>query len=108
MTGKEKPLYTLTPLDEFKAVIGADDREDKLAGFCLVISTHTTEQLYKRRLLRKRHFEQIDFTSDLTLPLREYPVANVLAVYSISHITGKDGEHLELSMLRSLRLSFFA
>jgi hypothetical protein len=75
--------------------LSADDREDKLAGYCLVISTYTIKQHCKRRLLRKRHFEQIDFTGDLTFPLREYPVANVLAVYSISPITGQDDELLE-------------
>jgi hypothetical protein len=75
-------LHTLMPLDEFKAVLGIDDREDglyfasmrntsseflpgknsktffqpqSLAAFCLVTSTLTIEQYCKRRLLRKKH-----------------------------------------------------
>ena len=54
-------LYTLMPLEDFKAVLGIDDREDKLARFCLVTSTFTIEQYCKRRLLRKKHFEQIEY-----------------------------------------------
>jgi len=79
----EKPLYSLIPLDTFKAVLGLDDREDKLATFCLVSSTFSIEQYCKRRLLRKRHFEKIEFIGDLFLPFLEYPVNKVLAVYSL-------------------------
>jgi len=61
--------------------MGVDDREDKTARFCLVTSTLTIEQYCKRRLLRKKHFEQIEFYGDLLLPLKEYPVTKVLAVY---------------------------
>jgi len=39
-----KSLYTLIPLEEFKAVLGVDDREDKITRFCLVTSTLTIEQ----------------------------------------------------------------
>ena len=77
MMKQEKTLYTLIPLDDFKAIFGVDDREDKIARFCLVSSTFTIEQYCKRRLLRKRHFEQIEFTGDLFLPLREYPVVSM-------------------------------
>jgi phage/plasmid-associated DNA primase len=73
------------PLDDFKAVLGVDDREDKLARFCLVTSTLTIEQYCKRRLLRKKHFEQIEFCGDLVLPLREYPVSKMLAVYVLGN-----------------------
>ena len=52
MSKQEKPLYTLIPLEEFKAVLGVDDREDKLAGYCLVTSTYTIEQHCKRRFLK--------------------------------------------------------
>ncbi|MDR2543710.1 MAG: hypothetical protein LBC80_09740 [Treponema sp.] len=90
MTKQEKPLYTLIPLEDFKTVLGIDDREDKLARFCLVTASHTIEQYCKRRFLRKKHFEQIAFTGDLLLPLREYPVSKVQAVY----VWGK-GEILE-------------
>jgi hypothetical protein len=81
MIADDKSIYSLIPLDEFKAVLGIDDREDKLARFCLVTGTFTIEQYCKRRFLRKKHFEQIEYIGDLLLPLREYPVSNVLAVY---------------------------
>ena len=83
MGKQEKPLYTLKSLEDFKAVLGVDDREDKLAGYCLVTSTYTIEQHCKRRLLRKKYFERIEFSGDLFLPLREYPVSQVLAVYAL-------------------------
>jgi len=73
-------LYSLIPLDDFKAVLGVDDRDDKLAKFCLVTSTLTIENYCKRKLLRKKHFELIEYIGDLVLPLREYPVSEVLAV----------------------------
>jgi hypothetical protein len=57
--------------------MGIDDREDKLARFCLVTGTFTIEHYCKRRLLKKKIFEQIDYTGDLLLPLREYPVISV-------------------------------
>ena len=78
-------LYTLIPLEEFKSLLGVDDREDKLARFCLVTATLTIEQYCKRKLLRKKYFEKIDFNGDLFVPLREYPVSEVLAVYSMSN-----------------------
>jgi hypothetical protein len=78
-------LHTLIPLADFKAVLGVDDREDKLARFCLVTSTLTIEQYCKRRLLRKKHFERIEFCGDLLLPLREYPVSKILALYAIGN-----------------------
>jgi len=77
-------LHTLIPLDDFKAVLGIDDRDDKICRFCLVTSTLTIEQYCKRRLLRKTHFEYIDFYGDLIIPLKEYPVSNVAAAYSLS------------------------
>jgi hypothetical protein len=76
-----KTLYSFIPLEDFKAVLGIDDREDKLARFCLVTATHTIEQYCKRRLLRKKHFERIEYIGDLILPLREYPVSEILAVF---------------------------
>jgi hypothetical protein len=87
-------LYSLIPLEDFKAVLGIDDREDKLARFCLVTSTYTIEQYCKRRLLRKKHFERIEYIGDLILPLREYPVYRVLAVYAYSGLNST-GEIVE-------------
>jgi hypothetical protein len=106
----DKNLHTLIPLDDFKAVLGIDDMEDgfyfasmrnkssdflhgknstalfqppSLAAFCLVTSTFTIEQYCQRRLLRKKYFERIEFCVDLVLPLREYPVSKILALYAI-------------------------
>jgi len=70
--------------------LGIDDREDKIARFCLVTGTLTIEHYCKRRFLRKKHFERLEYTGDLVLPLREYPISKVLAVY----LYGK-GEILE-------------
>ena len=90
MTKQETPLYTLIPIEDFKSLMGVDDREDKTARFCLVTSTFSIEQYCKRRLLRKKHFEQIEFYGDLVLPLGEYPVNKVLAIYALGN-----GEILE-------------
>jgi hypothetical protein len=64
--------------------LGIDDREDKLARFCLVTATFTIEQYCMRRLLYKKHFEQIEYKGDLIIPLREYPVSKVLAIFTKS------------------------
>jgi len=74
-------LHSLIPLDDFKAVLGIDDREDKISRFCLVTATCTIEQYCKRRLLQRKYFETIKYNGDLVLPLREYPVSKMLAVY---------------------------
>jgi hypothetical protein len=53
MAAKENQLYTLIPLEDFKTVLGVDDREDKLSRFCLVTASLSIEQYCKRRLLQK-------------------------------------------------------
>jgi len=83
MKAEKNPLYTLVALEDFKAVLGMDDRDDKMCRFCLVTATHTIEQYCKRRLLRKKHFEYIEFHGDLVLPLKEYPVSDVSALYAL-------------------------
>jgi hypothetical protein len=75
-----KPLYSLIPFEDFMGLAGIDDRDEKLARFSLVTTTHTIEQYCKRRLLLKKHFERIEFYGDLVLPLKEYPVKKILAV----------------------------
>jgi dsRNA-specific ribonuclease len=82
-------LHSLIPLEDFKAILGIDDREDSLdfaslrnqgtlsqppslAAFCLTIATYSIEQYCMRRLLLKRHIERIEFHGDLVLRLREY------------------------------------
>jgi hypothetical protein len=42
-TVEKNLLYTLIPLEDFKAVLGVDDHDDKLAKFCLVTSTLTVD-----------------------------------------------------------------
>jgi hypothetical protein len=42
----------------------------------------------------KKHFEHIEYAGDLLLPLREYPVCKVLAVYTLSGMGGA-GEIVE-------------
>jgi hypothetical protein len=81
MVMQEKSLYTLIPLEDFKSILGMDDREDKLAMFCLVTSSFMIEQYCKRRFLRKKYFETVEYSGDLIITLREYPVTSVLAVY---------------------------
>ena len=83
-------LHTLIPLGDFKAILGIDDRDDNLSRFCLTTATYTIEQYCHRRLLGKRHFEWIEYCpasldlGDLLLPLKEYPVKEVIGVYPIS------------------------
>ena len=78
-------LYTLMPIEDFKAVMGIDDRDDRLARFSIVTSTFTIEHYCKRKLLRKKYFETVEFCGDLVLFLKEYPVRNILAVFSIKN-----------------------
>ena len=70
--------------------MGVDDREDKIARFCLVTASLTIEQYCKRRLLRKKIFENIEYMGDLIIPLREYPVSKVLAVFIHGEILEPD------------------
>jgi hypothetical protein len=81
----EKPaetnfLYSLVPLDDFKAVMGVDDREDKTARFCLVTSTLTIEQYCKRKFIHKKYFETVKLSDSPLVILKEYPVSEILAV----------------------------
>jgi len=85
---KKGPIYSLLPLEDFKAILGMDDREDKIARYCLVTATYTIEQYCKRRLLRKKHFESLEYIGDLFIPLREYPVSKILAVHAVTSKSG--------------------
>jgi hypothetical protein len=76
----EHPIPTLIPIEEFKAVLGIDDRDDKLVKFCLLTSTLTIESYCKRKFLHRKHFERIDYTGDLIFTLNEYPVTEIIAV----------------------------
>ncbi|MDR2741953.1 MAG: hypothetical protein LBB98_07325 [Treponema sp.] len=101
-TGVQNPsLRTLVPLADFKAILGLDDREDALSRYCLITATFTIEQYCKRRLFLKKHFERVETNGDLFLPLREYPVREVLAVYIVGAF-GETGEPLEPDLYRGL------
>jgi len=95
---QSKTFYSLVPLDDFKAIFGIDDREDALSTFCLETASRAIERYCVRRLFLSRHFEQIEFTGELLLPLREYPVGRILAAYAIRWeelVVKRDGELLE-------------
>ncbi|MDR2177569.1 MAG: hypothetical protein LBP20_05945 [Treponema sp.] len=114
------PVHSLIPLGDFKAILCLDDREDALSRFCLATATYAIEQYCRRRLYLKRHYERIEFhgdpsssprddvryTSSLTrrnegllLPLREYPVREVLALYGVGDFTWA-GELIEPDLYR--------
>jgi hypothetical protein len=78
-------LHSLVPLAEFKAVLGIDDREDALSRYCLLTAAYTIEQYCRRSLLVRRHFERFEYAGDLLFSLREYPVREVLALYTLCH-----------------------
>ena len=92
MKARENTLYSLIPLEDFKAVLSIDDREEKQARFCLVTAALTIEQYCKRKLLRKKYFERIEYIGDF-LPLREYPVTEILAVYVNGEIVEPEFYH---------------
>jgi len=79
---KSEPLHTLIHLDDFKALMGIDEREEKQARFCLTTATLNIEQYCKRSFLRKQYFETVKFTGNLIIPLKEYPVTEILTVYT--------------------------
>jgi hypothetical protein len=93
------PLHTLIPLADFKAILGIDDREDALSRYCLITATYTIEQYCLRRLFLKKYFERIEPNGGLLLPLGEYPVREVLAVYVVGAF-GETGEPLEPDLYR--------
>jgi hypothetical protein len=73
-------LHALISLADFKAILGVDDREDKISCFCLITATFAIEQYCKRRLLRKKHTDYLTYTGEHIFSLREYPVRKVLTV----------------------------
>jgi hypothetical protein len=75
-------LHILIPLEDFKAILGIDDRDDALSRYCLITATYTIEQYCKRRLLRRKHIDYLTFTGEYIFTLREYPVQKVLSVYA--------------------------
>jgi hypothetical protein len=87
-------LYSLIPLDDFKALLGVDDRDDALSRFCLITATYTIEQFCKRRLLRRKNTDYLSFTGEYIFSLREYPVRKVLSVHAATAGAAVRGEAL--------------
>jgi uncharacterized phiE125 gp8 family phage protein len=76
-------LYLLIQLEEFKLILGIDERDDKLCCFCLVTATHTIEQYCKRRLALKTYRQLFTEWRDLMLFLNEYPVNKILSLSAL-------------------------
>jgi hypothetical protein len=81
-TGVQTPLHTLIPLEDFKALLSVDDREDALSRYCLLTATYTIEQYCKRRLVRWENTDYLTFTGEYVFTLREYPVRKVLSIHA--------------------------
>jgi hypothetical protein len=58
-------LHTLIALKGFKAVLHFDDRENVLSWYCLIMTTYTIEQYYKRRFLRQDQFDLCSFFGNI-------------------------------------------
>jgi hypothetical protein len=80
--GARAALYSLVPIEDFKAILGIDDRENTLSQYCLITATHTIEQYCKRRLFRKKYTDYLTFTGDYIFTIREYPVHKVLSIHA--------------------------
>jgi hypothetical protein len=78
------PLYSLISLEDFKALLGIDDRDDALSRYYLITATYTIEQYCKRRLLRRKNTDYLTFTGEYVFSLREYPVGKVLTVHAVT------------------------
>jgi hypothetical protein len=68
------------PLEDFKALLSLDDRENALSRYCLVMATYTMEQYYERRFVCGKRFEFFPSYGDYLFPLRDYPVRKLLTV----------------------------
>jgi len=100
----ENPLYSLIPLEEFKALMGVDDRDDKTARFCLVTATLSIEQYCKRKFLRKQYFETFKLSGSLVLLFKEYPVSEILLVSAFNgqQYTQNNGTLIEPAFYRPM------
>jgi hypothetical protein len=93
-TRDTKQLYTLIPLDDFKAILAVDDREDALSRYCLVTATYSIEHYCKRQLLRRKNTDYLTFTGEPIYTLREYPVGKVLSVHTAENRVCREQYHL--------------
>ena len=81
METQEKSLNTFISLENFKVLMGVDDKEDRTARFGLLTASLSIEQYYKRKFLKKQYFEVFKWTSHLQMILKEYPVSVVFSRY---------------------------
>ena len=95
---QDKPLHSLIPLEDFKALLGIDDRDDKMSRFCLVTATCAMEEYCRRRLYLKTIHQTFKEWPDFTVYLNEYPVREILSVYALFHI--KEPEYVEPDLYR--------
>jgi uncharacterized phiE125 gp8 family phage protein len=79
--GKPVSFHSLIPLEDFKALLGVDDRDDVLSRYCLAAATCTIEHYCGRRLLRRKHTDYLTFTGEYLFSLREYPIRKILSVH---------------------------
>jgi hypothetical protein len=79
-------LQSLIPLDEFKALLGVDDREEELAKFCLNSATLAAESFCRRKLYRRNYADSLEFMGDYSFDLRQYPVCEVLGVWKLQSL----------------------
>jgi len=84
MANEENILNSLVSLEDFKALMGIDDREDRTARFCLLTASLSIEQYCKRKFLHKQYFEVFKWSGHLLLILNEYPVSEILSVYTFN------------------------
>jgi hypothetical protein len=92
--GAQTVLQSLVPFEDFKAILGLDDREDALSRYCLLTATYTIEQYCKRRLVRRKHTDYLTFSGEYIFGLREYPVRKVLTVHAATAGMVQQGEAL--------------
>jgi hypothetical protein len=90
---QHEPLYSLIPLNDFKAILSVDDREDALSCYCLVTVTFSIEQYCRQRLLRRKNTDYLTFTGDPLFTLREYPVGKVLSVHAAESRVSREQYH---------------
>ena len=105
MEDEKNKVKTLISLEDFKALIGIDDRDDKTARFCLVTASLSIEQYCKRKFLRKQYFETIQIINNyLVLPLKEYPVSEILLVSAFvgERYTQENGRIIEPEFYRPM------
>jgi hypothetical protein len=73
-------VHSLIPFEDFKAILGLDDRENTLSRYCLITSTYGIEQYCKRRLLYRKYTDYLTFTGAYLFTLREYPIRKILTI----------------------------